>query len=731
MSVDSTIADPQAALQLISAMTNRDWSHYRVTRRNGADVPFAPERITGAIAKAFRAVDAGRPIEWIERRTLEVGNTVFDVLTRRLPQGGAIHVEDIQDQVELALMRAGEFAVARAYVLYREQHAQMREIGDAMKADLVDSYLDKLDWQVRENANMAYSLQGLNNFIASEVSKTYWLERIYSREIGEAHRAGDFHIHDLNLLAVYCVGWDLADLLTIGFTGAPGKCESRPARHFRAALGQIVNFFYTLQGEAAGAQAFSSLDTYLAPFIRFDGLDDREVKQALQEFVFNLNVPTRVGFQTPFTNITLDLQVPSTMANEAVIHGGKRLEVTYSEFQPEMDRFNKAFLEVMAEGDAKGRVFTFPIPTYNITKGFDYDDPRLDKLWEVTARYGIPYFANFVNSDLSPEDTRSMCCRLRLDTRKLTSRGGGLFGANPLTGSIGVVTLNLPRLGHLAEDEADFFERLDRLVALASESLEVKRKVLERLTGKNLYPYAKHYLRGIHERHGAYWHNHFSTIGLVGLNEAAENLLGTDLESAAGRAFGLKVLDHLRDKLSDLQEATGHFYNLEATPAEGTSYRLAILDKKLHPGTCCANEAAWRERGSEPYYTNSSQLPVDRKLDVFSLLEHQDDFQTKYTGGTVQHIFVGEEIRDPSVVKEFIRAAFSRYRLPYVSVTPTFSICPEHGYLAGELAACPKCGAETEVYSRVVGYLRPVKQWNAGKQAEFARRETFKIDAGE
>jgi ribonucleoside-triphosphate reductase len=728
MSTDSPIADPHAALQLIQAMTHRDWTPFRVTRRNGADMPFAPERITGAIAKAFRAVDTGRPHEWIERRTLEVGNAVFDALTRRLPQGGALHVEDIQDQVELALMRAGEYAVARAFVLYREQHAQMREIGNAMKADLVDSYLDKLDWQVRENANMAYSLQGLNNFIASEVSKTYWLERVYSREIGEAHRTGDFHIHDLNLLAVYCVGWDLADLLAIGFTGAPGKCESRPARHFRAALGQIVNFFYTLQGEAAGAQAFSSLDTYLAPFIRFDHLDDREVKQALQEFVFNLNVPTRVGFQTPFTNITLDLQVPSTLAHEAILHGGVRHEgLTYADFQPEMDRFNKAFLEVMAEGDARGRVFTFPIPTYNVTKDFDYDDPRLEKLWEITARYGIPYFANFVNSDLSPEETRSMCCRLRLDTRALQSRGGGLFGANPLTGSIGVVTLNLPRLGHVAKGEQDFFDRLDRLVALASESLEVKRKVLERLTDKNLYPYAKHYLRNVHARHNAYWHNHFSTIGLVGLSEAVTNLLGVGLDSEVGRAFGLKVLDHLRERLSDLQESTGHFYNLEATPAEGTSYRLAMLDKKLHPGTLCANETAWREGGSEPYYTNSSQLPVDRHLDVFDLLDHQDEFQTKYTGGTVQHVFVGERIADPSVVKQFVRTVFSRYRLPYISVTPTFSICPEHGYLAGEVSTCPQCGNETEIYSRVVGYLRPVKQWNAGKQAEFERRECFEI----
>ena len=727
LSVDSPIAAPEKALELIHAMTNRDWSRHRVVRRNGASVPFAPERITGAISKAFRASDSGRPEEWIEHRTLEVGNAVFDVIARRWPQGGEVPIEEIQDQVELALMRAGEYAVARAFVLYREQHARIREIGNTMKADLVDSYLDKLDWQVRENANMAYSLQGLNNFIASEVSKTYWLERIYSKEIGEAHRTGDFHIHDLNLLAVYCVGWDLADLLTTGFTGAPGKCESRPAKHFRAALGQVVNFFYTLQGEAAGAQAFSSLDTYLAPFIRFDNLDDREVKQALQEFVFNLNVPTRVGFQTPFTNITLDLEVPKAMKNEAVIYGGQRIDATYGDFQPEMDRFNKAFLEVMAEGDAKGRVFTFPIPTYNITKGFNFDDPRLTKLWEVTAKYGIPYFTNFVNSELSPEDTRSMCCRLRLDTRKLQTRGGGLFGSNPLTGSIGVVTLNLPRLGHLAKTEEELFGRLDRLVNLASESLETKRKVLERLTAKNLYPYAKFYLRNIHARHGDYWHNHFSTIGLVGLNECVENFLGEGLDGEAGRALGLKILDHLRDDLTALQQKTGHFYNLEATPAEGTSYRLAMLDKKFHPGTRCANEDAWREKNAEPYYTNSSQLPVDKQLDVFSLLEHQDEFQTKYTGGTVQHIFVGEEISDPDAVKEFVRTAFSRFRLPYISVTPTFSVCPVHGYIAGKHETCPTCGEEAEVYSRVVGYLRPVKQWNAGKQAEFERRETFQI----
>jgi ribonucleoside-triphosphate reductase len=726
MHVDSFVPGSLVDPGLLANMATQDWSSYRVTRRNGASAPFAPQRIAVAISKAFNAVDSGLAAERVQRKVTEVTNQVLDALTRRQPQGGGFHVEEIQDQVELALMRAGEYAVARAYVLYREQHAQLREIGNSMKAELIDSYLDKLDWQVSENANMAYSLQGLNNFVASEVTKTYWLERIYPREIGRAHKEGDFHIHDLNLLAVYCVGWDLADLLTEGFRGAPGKCESRPARHFRAALGQIVNFFYTLQGEAAGAQAFSSLDTYLAPFIRHDKLEYREVKQALQEFVFNLNVPTRVGFQTPFTNITLDLEVPGTLKDEAVILGGERQDQTYGEFQAEMDLFNRAFLEVMAEGDAKGRVFTFPIPTYNITREFNYDDPRLDKLWEVTARYGIPYFANFVNSELSPEDARSMCCRLRLDTRKLAQRGGGLFGANPLTGSIGVVTLNLPRLGHVAKDEADFFGRLDKLVELAAESLELKRKVLERLTDRNLYPYAKFYLRSIRARTGEYWHNHFSTIGLVGMNEAAINLLGEGIDQEKGRAFGLRVLDHLRDRLSGLQETTGHFYNLEATPAEGTSYRLAMLDKKLQPGTICANETAWKE-GAEPYYSNSSQLPVDHSRDIFAELDHQDDFQSKYTGGTVQHVFVGEAIRDARAVKAFVRTVFSRYRLPYVSVTPTFSICPEHGYLAGEISSCPTCHAETEVYSRVVGYLRPVRQWNAGKQAEFVRRASFAV----
>lgn len=692
-----------------------------IAKRDGRVVPFDAERISAAIAKAGAATgeyDADEARR-LCRRVLAIAGATID---------GTPTVEGIQDIVEEVLLASPHRRAARAYVVYREQHRSLRAVSDAASVALVDGYLDRRDWKVAENANMGFSLQGLNNYVASHVSSTYWLERLYPAEVRRAHLDGDLHIHDLNLLAVYCVGWDLGDLLTQGFQGAPGKAQSGPARHFRTALGQIANFFYTLQGEAAGAQAFSSVDTYLAPFIRRDGLGYEEVRQALQEFVFNLNVPTRVGFQTPFTNITLDLDVPETLRREPVIVGGERLEETYGEFQAEMDLFNRAFLEVMSGGDAKGRVFTFPIPTYNITRGFDYDDPRLAPLWAATARYGLPYFANFVNSDLSPEDARSMCCRLRLDTRRLDRRGGGLFGANPLTGSIGVVTLNLPRLGFLAKDEDEFLARLDRLMDVARDSLVIKRKVLERYTEDGLYPYVRHYLRGIRERHGRYWHNHFSTIGIVGMNEAAENLLGRGLADPRGRAFGLRVLDHMRERLVRYQEETDTFFNLEATPAEGTSYRLARIDKRRFPELRCADEEAWRA-GGDPFYTNSSQLPVDAEEDVFALLDHQDEFQAKYTGGTVQHVFVGERIDDPRAVKEFVRAVCGRYRLPYFTLTPTFSICPEHGYVAGEHPTCPKCGAAAEVYSRIVGYLRPVQQWNPGKRAEFAARRTTTVAA--
>ncbi len=682
-----------------------------ILKRDGTRAPFEPDRIVRAIEQAGAA-------------TGEIGHDEAERLARRVlviaasTMHGEPTVERIQDLVEEVLISSPHRKSARAYILYREQHRVLRELHGASRAALIDTYLDRADWEISENANMAFSLQGLNNHISSDVTRKYWLERLYPHPVRQAHDSGDLHIHDLNLLAVYCVGWDLADLLRQGFRGASGKAESKPARHFRTALGQMANFFYTLQGEAAGAQAFSSVDTLLAPFIAYDELDYHDVKQAVQEWVFNLNVATRVGFQTPFTNITLDLDVPSQLRDELVVVGGEVQNDTYGAFQTQMDMFNRALLEVMIEGDAKGRVFTFPIPTYNITRNFDYDDPRLEPLWEVTARYGIPYFANYVNSEMSPDDARSMCCRLRLDTRSLRHRGGGLFGAHPLTGSIGVVTLNLPRLGHLAADADDFFVQLDALMDIARDSLVVKRKVLERFTEARLYPYARHYLASIKERFGAYWHNHFSTVGLVGLEEAAQNLLGEGLVGSRGRSFGLAVLDHMRDRLLQYQEETGTPFNLEATPAEGASYRLALLDRECHPEMSVVHEA-----GDPPeVYASSSQPPAEALSDPFALLDHQDEFQAKYTGGTVLHFWLGESIDDPEVVKRFVRTVCEGYHLPYFTLTPTFSICPDHGYLRGECSACPECGEATEVYSRVVGYLRPVQQWNDGKKREFRRR---------
>ena len=635
-------------------------------------------------------------------------------------------VEQIQDIVEEILLTSPYRRTAKAYILYREQHAKIREIAAKASVDLVEQYLKRIDWKVNENSNMTYSLQGLNHYISSEVSKIYWLNKIYPHEIRKAHLNGDFHIHDLNLLAPYCVGWDLYDLLLTGFKGVTGKVESNPARHFRSALGQIVNFFYTLQGEAAGAQAFSNFDTLLAPFIRYDGLDYKEVKQALQEFIFNINVPTRVGFQTPFTNVTMDLNIPEYLKEQTAVVGGELQGLTYGDFQKEVDMFNKAFFEVMIEGDAKGRVFTFPIPTYNITKNFDWENENLEGLWYMAAKYGIPYFANFVNSDMNPEDARSMCCRLRLDTRELRRRGGGLFGANPLTGSIGVVTINMPRIAYLSKDEDNFLEKLEKLMDLAKESLEIKRKVLEKFTENNLYPYSKFYLRHVKKRFDSYWKNHFSTIGLIGMNEACINLLGENIASPAGKKFTLKVLDFMRSLLLQFQEETGNNYNLEATPAEGTSYRLAKIDKAKYPKIVCANEDEY-SKGAEPFYTNSTHLPINYTDDLFEVLEHQNEIQSKYTGGTVLHIFVGEKIDDVGVIKTLIQRICSNYKLPYFTITPTFSICPSHGYLSGEHKRCPKCNNECEVYSRVVGYLRPVKQWNKGKQEEFRIRKTFVI----
>lgn len=576
---------------------------------------------------------------------------------------------------------------------------------------LIDNYLKQLDWKVRENSNMSYSIQGLNNYIASEVSKTYWLHKIYNEKIRNAHLSGDIHIHDLNIIAVYCVGWDLKDLLMEGFQGVKGKVESAPAKHFRTALGQVVNFMYTMQGEAAGAQAFSNFDTLLAPFIRYDKLSYEQVKQSMQEFVFNMNVPTRVGFQTPFTNITMDLTVPSYYADHPVIIGGELMEETYKEFQPEMDMLNKAFFEIMMEGDASGRVFSFPIPTYNITKDFDWDNENIKGLWEMTAKYGIPYFSNFINSDMSPEDARSMCCRLRIDNRELEYRGGGLFGSNPLTGSVGVVTINLPKLADNSKTKEEFLEKLAVQMETAKESLEIKRNLLEDLTDKNLYPYTKFYLRDIKARFGVYWKNHFSTIGLIGMNEACENLFGKNIGSKEGKQFALEVMDFMRAKIIEFQKGTGNNYNLEATPGEGTSYRLAKLDKNH----------------KYKYFTNSTQLPVNYSDDIFEVLEHQDDLQTKYTGGTVVHIFAGERITNMETMKNLVKKVCNNYKLPYFTFSPTFSTCPNHGYIAGEHFKCPECGADCEVYSRIVGYIRPVSQWNKGKQMEFQKRKTFEI----
>lgn len=694
-------------------------------KRDGRLVPFDVQKIVSAIARAGAATG-----EFDEDTALQLTLRVV----RRLrdaasAEGLAADVEAIQDAVEDVLLESRHKRTAKAYILYRDQHARIRELVEKADVDLVDRYLDRLDWQVKENSNMAYSLQGLNNYVSSEVTKVYWLNKIYPPEVRDAHRAGDLHIHDLGLLSVYCVGWDLQDLLRVGFRGAPGKAEAAPARHLRTALGQVVNFFYTLQGEAAGAQAFSNFDTLLAPFIRRDGLTYPQVKQALQEFVFNVNVPTRVGFQTPFTNVTLDLKVPRTLADEPVLIGGEPQDTTYGDYQHEMNWFNRAFLEVLTEGDARGRVFTFPIPTYNMTADFDWDDPALLPLWEVTARYGVPYFANFVSADLSPEDARSMCCRLRLDTRILEKRGGGLFGANPLTGSVGVVTINMPRIGYVASDEAEFLALLDQRMEEAKTSLEIKRKVLEGLTDKNLYPYTRYYLRAIRERAGRYWGNHFSTIGLVGMNEACLNLLGCDIGTEEGAGFARRVLDHMRDRMSEFQTETGSLYNLEATPAEGAAYRLSRLDAARYPDAHFANGDACRE-GGEPIYTNSTQLPVDYTDDVFEVLDLQDDLQARYTGGTVLHVFAGEAVADPLAVRDFVRTVCANYKLPYFTISPVFSVCPNHGYLRGEQATCPDCGAETEVYARVVGYLRPVAQWNDGKREEYGMRKRFHIGQG-
>jgi len=690
-----------------------------VRKREGDVVPFHPEKITEAVFKATLATAQG------DRATAEhISTQVVSILNITCRDGRIPTVEEVQDLVEQMLIEGGHASVAKAYILYREQHAQLRESRRLLEGarDMVDDYIGRLDWRVNENSNMDYSLQGLNNYISAGIASRYWLGSIYPPEIRRAHTNGDFHLHDLGILGVYCCGWDLKDLLLRGFGGVRGKVESTPARHLRSALGQIVNFFYTLQGEAAGAQAFSNFDTLLAPFVRYDQLDYRGVKQAMQEFVFGLNVPTRVGFQTPFTNLSMDLNPPAHLASESVIIGGEPQEATYGEFQAEMNLINQAFCEIMMQGDAKGRIFTFPIPTYNITKDFDWGAEQLDMLWRMTAKYGIPYFANFVNSDMKPEDTRSMCCRLRLDLEAVRKRGGGLFGSNPLTGSVGVVTINMPRLGHLASSTEDFLERLGQLMVYAKDSLEIKRKAIERFTEDGLYPYSRHYLAAIKERLGSYWANHFSTIGLIGMHEACLNFLGKGIDTPEGEEFTNTVLAYMLSRLSEFQDETGQLYNLEATPGEGACYRLARLDKQAFPSIISAGD-------ERPYYTNSTHLPVDFTGDLFDALTHQDRLQIQYTGGTVFHCYLGERIDDPAACKLLVKRVTESVRMPYFTLTPTFSICHSHGYLRGEQFSCPECGERCEVYSRVVGYFRPVQQWNEGKRSEFKERRGFAVAA--
>ena len=665
----------------------------QLIKRSGEIVNFDQEKITSAIIKASESVGI-LDEELAHRLSDEVIQTVKDKFHfRSIPA-----VEEIQDIVEEVLIKNRCIKIAKSYILYRDQRARLRDMKSSMinSNELMEEYIKQADWRVKENSNMGYSLQGLNNHLASAISSNYWLNKVYTTNIREAHKNGDFHIHDLQLLAPYCAGWDLKDLLIQGFRGVSGKVEAKPAKHFRTALGQVINFFYTLQGEVAGAEAFSSFDTYLAPFIRYDGLTYQEIKQCLQEFLFNINVPTRVGFQTPFTNITMDLSPNKIAAEENVIIGGKVQPEKYKDFQEEMDMFNVAFAELMMEGDAKGRVFTFPIPTYNITSEFSWDSPVATKIFEMTAKYGIPYFSNFINSDMKPEDARSMCCRLRLDNRELRKRGGGLFGANPLTGSIGVVTINLPRIGYLSKTKSEFFSRLEVLMNTAQESLETKRDVLEKLTDGGLYPYAKHYLAGVKERFNGYWNNHFSTIGIIGMNEALLNFspIKSSITTPAGKEFALEVLDYMREKMMDYQNKTNHLYNLEATPAEGTSRRLSRIDKDKYPDIIVANEEAVNTRNAPPFYTNSSQLPVSHTDDLFEALDLQDDIQIKYTGGTVFHSFIGEALPSAESVKKLVKTIAHNYRLPYFTITPTFSICPKHGYIAGEYHYCPKCDEE-------------------------------------
>lgn len=687
----------------------------QVIRRDNLPAPFDEQRIFKAILRAGETAGEFRDVEAAKLTTM-----VRRILNHRF-SGQNVHIEEIQDMVEEALIMSGYVQTARSYIRYREKHRELRQDRKAAieAISTVNEYLEKLDWRVNANANQGYSLGGLILNSAGKITANYWLSHVYTAEIGTAHRHGDFHIHDLDMLSGYCAGWSLRILLEEGFNGVPGKIEADPPKHLSSALGQMVNFLGTLQNEWAGAQAFSSFDTYLAPLVRMDSLSEREVTQAIQEFVYNLNVPSRWGTQTPFTNLTFDWVCPEDLAEKTPLIGGKPAPFTYGDLQPEMDIINQAFIKVMLEGDRRGRVFTFPIPTYNITDDFDWDHPNTELLFEMTAKYGLPYFQNFLNSELNPSMIRSMCCRLQLDLRELLKRGNGLFGSAEQTGSIGVVTVNLPRLGYAYRGDFDgLLKRLDQLMDMARDSLETKRKVVSRLMDNGLFPFSKHFLGS--------FRNHFSTIGINGMNECVRNFTDDrhDVTDSWGIGFAERILRHMREKLIEFQEETGHLYNLEASPAEGTTYRLAKEDQKYFPDIIQAGTP------DAPYYTNSSQLPAGFTDDPFLALSLQDKLQTLYTGGTVLHLYMAERVSTAEVCKRIVKNALTKFRLPYITITPTFSTCPRHGYLQGEQETCPKCAEEgreqaCEIWTRVMGYHRPVSQFNKGKKSEYKERICF------
>ncbi|HIQ76244.1 MAG TPA: ribonucleoside triphosphate reductase [Candidatus Faecousia excrementipullorum] len=687
---------------------------YQVTKRDGKTVDFNITRIANAITKAFEATQIPYNPDIINMLSLQVTADYAGKI-----MDNAVSVESIQDSVEAVLQRAGYADVAKAYILYRKNREKLRSMSSTILdyKGLVDGYLKVSDWRVKENSTVTYSVGGLILSNSGAITANYWLSEIYDQEIGDAHRNADLHIHDLSMLTGYCAGWSLKQLIQEGLGGVVGKITSAPAKHLATLCNQMVNFLGIMQNEWAGAQAFSSFDTYLAPFVKTDKLTYNEVKHCIESFIYGVNTPSRWGTQAPFSNITLDWTVPADLANQPCIVGGKPQDFTYGDCKAEMDMINRAFIEVMIEGDANGRGFQYPIPTYSITRDFDWSDTQNNRLlFEMTAKYGTPYFSNYINSDMEPSDVRSMCCRLRLDLRELRKKSGGFFGSGESTGSVGVVTINLPRIAYLSSTPEEFYKRLDRMMDIAARSLKIKRTTITKLLEEGLYPYTKRYLGG--------FDNHFSTIGLVGMNEACLNAqwLRKDLTHKDAQDFAVDVLNHMRNRLSDYQEQYGDLYNLEATPAESTSYRLAKHDKKRYPDIITAHE------GATPYYTNSSHLPVGYTEDVFEALDIQDRLQPLYTSGTVFHTFLGEKLPDWKAAAALVRKIAENYELPYYTISPTYSVCVDHGYLPGEQYTCPHCGKKTEVYSRITGYYRPVQNWNDGKSQEFQDRKTYRPD---